>query len=52
MITLHVIVTNTTTVKVIMEGVKNSPKIDYVICERSLSTQRRYESYIFMIIMI
>ena len=33
-------------------GGKNSPKFDYVICELSLSIQRRYESDIFMIIMI
>ena len=35
MITLHVIVTWVSTVKVITEGRggKNRPKIDYVICE-------------------
>ena len=38
MITLHVIVSNTTTVKMITEGVKNWAKIDYEICERSLIT--------------
>ena len=37
MITLHVIVSNTTTVKVITEGVRNRPQIDYVICERFLT---------------
>ena len=36
MITLHVIVSNTTTVKVMGEEVRNWPKIYYVICERSL----------------
>ena len=41
MITLHVIVSNTTTLKVITEygggrGVRNRPKIYHVICERSL----------------
>ena len=38
MITIHVIVSNTTTVNVTEEGVRNRPKIDYVICERSLSS--------------
>ena len=38
-ITLHFIVSNITTVKVITEGVRNWSKIDYVIliCERSLT---------------
>ena len=38
MITLHVIVSNTTTLKMITEGgvVRNRQKIDYVICERSV----------------
>ena len=42
MITLHVIVSNTATVKVIMEGergVENRPKSDNLICERSLITR-------------
>ena len=39
MITLHVIVSNTTTVKVITEGEGLKwPKIGNVICEGSLST--------------
>ena len=40
MITLHVIVSNTTTVKMITEGrwVRNRPRINYVICEGSLSS--------------
>ena len=48
MITLHVIVSNTTTIKVITggKGVWNRPKIDNVICERSLikNSRRFYQN--------
>ena len=39
MITLNVIVSNTTTIKVITEGegAENRPKNNYVICVRSLT---------------
>ena len=54
MITLHVIVSNTTTVKVITgEGVRNWPKIDYIIlisewslvlAERAVNVRQRQQS--------